>query len=249
MMQTYSNRRKIHLLLIPIVFLISVSYCFSQDLLVKMNGDTLGIAVIEIQQDFLVYTKTDLNEERVFTTARKKLDRIIYENGEEFIFKNEPYLINGEPYISEDQKAAQVIAQHRGDYLYVSSGYFGPSMYRDGFKQSSTEVRKLYENNPEALYLFNSGHTMNNLGNVFGIPSGFFVGWELGNFFSSNAKVNPEIMVFAGVGSLISIVLNKNGVSNIRKSAELYNEGIRKKKEIEFGFHSTENGVGLVLSF
>lgn len=56
-----------------------------------MNGDTLEIEVKEIQELYLIYTKNSEDAERIFTTRRSRLDRIIYESGEVFIFSEEPF--------------------------------------------------------------------------------------------------------------------------------------------------------------
>jgi len=38
-----------------------------------------------------IYTKNSEDAERIFTTRRSRLDRIIYESGEVFIFSEEPF--------------------------------------------------------------------------------------------------------------------------------------------------------------
>lgn len=79
------------IILFGAVFFFCTSTSYSQDLLVKMNGDTLEIEVKEIQELYLIYTKNSEDAERIFTTRRSRLDRIIYESGEVFIFSEEPF--------------------------------------------------------------------------------------------------------------------------------------------------------------
>jgi hypothetical protein len=69
-----------------IAFFSIINFLSAQDILIKHNGDTIAISVIEINYKYLIYHKLDVDTLMVFTTQRDKLDRINYENGDTYIF-------------------------------------------------------------------------------------------------------------------------------------------------------------------
>jgi len=246
----YSSLTKISLKsCLSVVFYIMFMSCsYTQDLLVKMQGDTIPIEVIEIQEKYLVYHKINIEDKRVFTTARNKLDRIIYSNGEEYIFKDESLSAKAENAL-ETEELQSFIELYRAEFVTFNSGFFAPSIYQNTRKLSNVQVNQIYKDNPEALLLYRRGRTSNILGNIMGLPAGYIFGYQIGNAISDVRKVDQDWMLISGVGCLFSIILNVKGVSDIRKSTQKYNNSIGKIDDVSIGFQSTESGFGLVLSF
>lgn len=239
--------RLIKLCLFVGLFLMVQSSIFSQDLLVKIQGDTIPVKVIEIQESFLVYHKTDLDEERVFTTRRDKLDKIIYANGKEFIFRDEVF-VSDEVTIKKKKKEMKV-KELNNQFLRVGNGFFGPSVRRYGRSLNPSQVRELYDVNDEALHLYNTGRSYTIIGNVLGFPFGYILGSQLANYFSSNRRVKESLFVASVMGSFVSIIFSVKGLRNIKKSTKVYNQHLQMREEKKLGFQSTQNGIGLVLSF
>jgi len=151
---------------IILIALCSVSVSYSQDLLVKMNGDTLVIKVVEIQESFLVYHKSKVSEERVFTTHRRKLEKIIYGNGDVFVFADEPFMEEGDD--ESSSKGNYELDVKVDSYMSYKSGFLAPSILHNGYKLSAAEVKEIYADYPDALHSYTSGRTSNIIGNIIG---------------------------------------------------------------------------------
>ena len=246
-MLQYFERISTKIIFIGLVTFLSISKSFSQDLLVKMNGDTLSISIIEIQESFLVYHKLDVDTERVFTTHRRKLDRIIYENGKQYIFAEESVKTE-EEYVQREGEMNVKDDVLESEYLVVKNGFITPSFSMNGVKLGTNHILKLYEENETAERLYRKGKNQNFFGNFLGVPSGFIIGYQFGEFLQGR-DTNPKLFWPSLVVGVISVVLNVKGVNNIKKSAKVYNSDLRRPEGIELGMQSTDSGFGLVLSF
>lgn len=233
---------KFSFLTLAILFFVSSGN--SQDLLVKANGDTIAIKVIEIQEFYLLYYKTELDEERKFTTARSRLNKIIYTDGKEFVFAEE---IFGEEEDIEELIMAK--EKYRSESLRMNSGIFAPSIYRNSEKLSNVEVESIYEDHPQALRLFKKGRSTNILGNLLALPSGFIFGNQLSKTLFFQEEANVRLLLGSGFAGILSVILNKNGVGQILESTKVYNTSINTDKEVSLEFKLTPHGAGLVFSF
>ena len=203
----------------------SFSNSFSQDVLIKSNGDSLSITVVEINGKYLIYKKYGQGD-RVYTTAKNKLDKIIYANGE--VLAMEEYEE------TEDSKL-----------LVIKRGYFAPNIFSKERKFTSKELINLFEEsgNKNAMKLFKLGRARNIAGNILGVPAGFFLGYELSNIFINNNGFNSTVFWASSFASVVSITLNIVGRKNIRNSVKAFNDDLL----IQLG--STNNGIGMQMSF
>lgn len=228
---------------------------FSQDVLVKMNGDSIPIQILEIQEHYLVYKKLNLTEERTFTTSRKKLDRIVYENGKNFIFAEEAYVpqtIELDPEIERkniEREKAIVRIRKKLNAVQFHYGFWGPSIKANQIKLSPLEVKMLYKDNQQASDLYRRGRWQNIFGNIIGFPAGYFFGREISKGFSSKHEMSEKRVLVSGLVGLISIAFNLNGINKIRESVKVYHNGLKPENEPSLGFGATSNGLGLVMTF
>lgn len=126
-------------------------------------------------------------------------------------------------------------------------------------KLSSTEVRSLYANNPEALRLYNTGMAKKTIGNILlygGITSVIVKHYSA--LTTSNNGPNTEsynnVLYFVGAGAALIAIPIKIGFSRkIKKSVLLINEDLRNSQtgfNIESTtFISNSNGVGFSITF
>ncbi len=57
----------------------------AQELLITNAGDTITISIVEFKGDLLYYKK--INSDKILISNFKFLNRLIYSNGDNFIFK------------------------------------------------------------------------------------------------------------------------------------------------------------------
>lgn len=147
------------------------------------------------------------------------------------------------------EKVNQSIQIYKNKFLRMKNGFFGPSIYRGDSKLNTVVVKNVYKDNPEALLLYNNGRSTNTIGNLIGLASGYIVGSQFAQALSPDRKADRGLFIMGGIGSLASIILNVNGLRNIEKSTRVYNNSINALDEVSLKFRSTQNGLGLVLSF
>jgi len=100
----------------------------------------------------------------------------------------------------------------------MKSGFFGPSIIRSGTRLSTSEVKNIYSENQDALDRFSAGRTSKILGDVIGFPAGYIVGYQIGKYLTSNPTVSGRWFGIGSVATVVSILLTRSGINNIRQS-------------------------------
>ncbi len=224
----------IRYIILLICFILPYIKGFSQDLLIQTNGDTVAISVIELNYTHFFYNKIGFGE-RMFSTPRDYLKKILYKNGSFYLFGKE----------KESQKSKLKRAAVAGGILYVENGLFAPSIETKNRVLSSKEVVQLYRDigNEKAVKLFQKGRTQNIVGNILSMPAGFFLGRELARAINSSKSTNSAIIIASSVVGIISITLNIQGTKKIKDSVKSYNHIVL----MELG--ATQNGIGMQMNF
>ncbi len=225
--------------LITTTILTFIIICSSsaQEKLVKRNGDTIAIKLIELNEKHVIYNKSVLADERVFTTSISKLSALIYADGT---------IVNLGPDNVVIIKNGETTSLKKSPYpiLYLKNGYFGPKVYSKEKNYSSDNVMYLYDEigNIEAQQLFAKGRNQNILGNIIGLPSSFMFGWQLGNTLSGQES-NTTIYVASAIGTIVSLLISSSAIKKINKSVVSYNESVTTRLGI------SENGIGFITEF
>lgn len=167
--------------------------------------------------------------ERVFTTPRSKLDRILYASGEVYIFNDLVEEIQYDPNYTP---------------LTFHNGFWGISIRKKDERLNSRQVIALYNEmeHMRSIRLYKKGKAQIIWGNILAIPSGYLLGSELYNVLSSN-DVSTAKLIGSLVGAIASVSIGVSGERNVRRSVDLYNESLI----VNIG--GTKNGIGLSLSF
>ena len=213
----------------------SISTIIGQDVLIKINGDSLNIKVIELNDKYLIYNNLDIDNQRVFTTHRNKLRQINYASGETYKFADS---------IKKDEN--KKIAKAEGKIkLYVSNGFFGPYLRTKTRRIPSGELRDLFyqTENYKALKAYNKAKSQIVWSNILAFPSGYILGGQVYNALDSRRRVNAAALIGSTIGAIISITMGVNSKNNMQKSADYYNE------YLGLTIDGTPNGVGLVYNF
>lgn len=207
----------------------------AQEKLIKKNGDTLAIKLIELNEKYVIYNKTILDDERIFTTPIGKFLSLIHTNGR---------IINLADHLKIQKEYIDSLKNPEFPVLYAKKGYWGVNIYSDEKDYCGTDLLLLYSKigDTEAKRLLEKGRNQNIFGNILGLPAGYILGYQIGRAFSGQ-KINPLLMFAGTIGSAISLGLNVRGISNMKKSVKSYNESVILK----YGLN--ENGLGLIMEF
>jgi len=216
------------------VFILSIfltSNAVAQDKLVKNNGDTIYIKVIKFNRSNLVYSKIGMSENRKFTTPHSRLNKLIFRDGRSIDFSSNEF---------RKKMNIDTIASSLFPMLKAKSSFLGIRISSDTKKFSRKDVVDIYDRigNGSATRMYLRGKKQNRVGNLLGLPAGYFLGRQIYIRRRSNL-----ITFFATVGAVASLVLNYNGKKNMRKSVDKYNKSVNLK------FGASDSGIGLNYNF
>ena len=112
------------LLLTTLTFL-SLTVCYSQDLITKISGDTIQVKIIEIGQTEIKYKKFDNQNGPIYIISKSDILLIRYENGTKEVYNKDKQLDNNSPsnLTNED---------------FFKKGYTDASIYYKGYKGAGT---------------------------------------------------------------------------------------------------------------
>lgn len=126
--------------------------------------------------------------------------------------------------------------QNSPKLLDISSGYF-----EGNTKISKKQFKQILSTNQKAFSEFKTGKTIHTTGTIVAAASAVYLGVTIGG---DNAESEDYIAGGLGlVGGLLAVI---GGKSMINKSVKTYNSSI---KEITFNLKTTNNGIGLIVSF
>jgi len=224
--------------LITFIFfsLLFLSSSNAQQKLIKKNGDTLSIKLIELNEKYVIYNKSIHTDGRIFTTSVSKFSSLIYQDGSNLLLgpENKIVIKNG--------KVGTII---KSPYpkLYVKQGFFWQKVYSKE-KSIYSNVKQLYTmvGDKEGERLLRKGEHQNILSNIIGIPSIIILSGQLVGSIMGH-KSNYRLYLASGLGTIISIWLNRISSKNIKKSVSSYNESIYTR------INASNNGIGLIMEF
>ena len=206
---------------------------FAQDTLVERSGRLRIVHVLEETVDSVSYYADFVpgGRPRRETIAREKLLGLRYADPER--------QRRGE------RVAARAEAQGAGDLLALRNG-FSVSKYRlGGVELTREEVDDLFAPLPEASRHSANGRSLQTIGNMFGVPGGFLLGWQLVNVISSERVAN-QTLLYAGIGgSVVGAVLHHLGSVQHTRAVNDYNAGRRPG----LGWRPASGGIGVAYRF
>ncbi|NEN24527.1 hypothetical protein G3O08_13550 [Cryomorpha ignava] len=121
---------------------------------------------------------------------------------------------------------------------------------QNGMRLTPKQLLKITESNPEAYQEMKKAKENYDFANVLGFIGGGLIGWPIGTAIGGG---EPH-WILAGVGGavLLCIIPLSNGYNNRSMNAvEMYNSGLVQSqyKVPSFKLGSTQNGIGLLISF
>lgn len=213
--------RKIFLLIAFLLFNLNL---FSQDILVRTNGDRINCKIISIDSVNVNFSY-DRNGTEINTNIRKEqLKDIIYESSS---------------------------GQHNSDSITMKKVVGGYHFYQGDKRLNISQLVKTMESNELAYNEMKAAQTNNTIASIFGFSGGFLVGWTLG---TAVAGGEPNwVLAGVGAGLiLISIPITQKFNEQAKTAVDSFNTGINtgsfwKKTELKFAMSG--NGIGLILNF
>ena len=107
------------------ITILTMSFCFSQDLITMRSGEDIQVKILEVSQDAIKYKKYDNLEGPVFTINKADALMIRYENGTKDIF-------------NEVQKTSNVSSAGIGNTDQYVKGQSDAMTYYRGYKGAGT---------------------------------------------------------------------------------------------------------------
>lgn len=202
-----------------IIFFFGKNY--SQDIIIKRNGDEIKAKVIEITNTLVKYKKHSNLSGPIYNIEKKNILMIRYQNGEKDIF--------------ETTKTKQIANTMKLD---MDGGYF-----KGNTPISKKEFKKILFTNPKAKKMFKSA----NLVIATGALSEFAGLLMITPQPHTNKKSNANEIVFGAILTLSGIYSIFEGAKLKKKAVKIYNDNINNKLNISLnlGF----NKVGVVINF
>ena len=112
------------------------------------------------------------------------------------------------------------------------------------------DLLEITQSNPEAYQEMKRAKSNHSLANVMGFIGGGLIGWPIGTAIGGG---EPK-WVLAGAGAVVlffAIPLSTGYNKRSKSAVEIYNSGLAQSqlKSPSFTLASTQNGIGLLISF
>lgn len=140
-------------------------------------------------------------------------------------------------------------AQIPSDSVFVTKNFWGYKFYQKGQRLNFNQLPYIMEGSNDAYSLITKARTNNTISSIISGTGGFLIGWQL-----ASAIIGGEPnWILAGVGGgliIVSIPIFSKSHRQSLEAVEMYNAGLSAdnlKAQLNFG--TTENGIGLKLSF
>ena len=202
-------------------FIIFIGKTYSQDIIVKKNGDEIKVKVIEITKTFVKYKKHSNLTGPIYNIEKNDIFMIKYQNGEKDIF--------------ETTKTYQIKDTMKLD---MDGGYF---IGNKSIKKK--EFKRILFTNPKAKKMYKNA----NLVIATGAISEFFCSLMI---FSPSRTVlsEKENLALGIITTLSGIYLTFEGVRLKKKAVKIYNDNINNNK-FNISLNLSLNKVGVVINF
>ncbi len=106
------------------------SICFSQDLIIKKNGDEISVKVMEITTDLIKYKNYNFQDGPLRSISQSDVYMIVYENGEKEKFgdtqkttANEQVSYSYQPVEVEREPEVESERKYKGNQFTIGTGY------------------------------------------------------------------------------------------------------------------------------
>ncbi len=203
-------------------------FSFSQDMIIRTNGQNIDCKVISIDSNYVNISYYHGNQEIKTRIELDKVLKIVYE-GESSIGTITPDSI----------------------YAKKESGFY--NYYYKEMKIDKSEVKRIVGMNSQAYKEIKKINANIATGVVFAVAGAVLITIPIVQATSESYFKKPKWFLAAGGGVLmvLAVPINLNNRSYLHNAIEIYNEGLNKtsmeKTELLFGF--TENGLGFRLIF
>jgi hypothetical protein len=111
---------------IIVTFLLSLSYCFSQDIITKKSGEEIQAKILEVNPTNVKYKRFDYLDGPIFTLLKSDIAMILYQNGVKELFNDNeqkspvsivspaPSVARGDLYLQGQKDARRYYKKYKG---------------------------------------------------------------------------------------------------------------------------------------
>lgn len=199
---------------------------FAQDIIILKSGDEIQSQVEEVGTDIIKYHKFENLTGPIYSIEKTQVFMIKYKNGTKDVFNAESTPAVQQAMTPQATSPVQPAVQGVEELRYKKGGAVA---IKDKYL-SKAECIKIFEANPDALRLYNSGMKLITIGDIISyatlIPSlgvSIMVSKEILPVF----PYAPVTIAVLTAGLVSSIVITVNGRHKIRDAVNVYNKGIK----------------------
>ncbi|MFD1550757.1 hypothetical protein DNU06_05850 [Putridiphycobacter roseus] len=201
-------------IILLLLFILSINYSYSQDYILKKNGNKIKVKIVEIQTEKIKFLRYSDLDGPTYSIKKEKVAKIIYENKEVvdiIVPPVVPPVTNKTETVDLDSNRIKYLTVHKGNY------------YEGGIAISKKEFLKILSTNP---YASNELQRRRNL--ITGAITCIFVGTATGVLGVLNG---PYYLVQTG-SSLITtgIIVGLFAPTRFWKAVEEYNRGLDRER-------------------
>jgi len=112
------------------------------------------------------------------------------------------------------------------------------------------ELLTIMKPNSEAYTIMKKAKGSRDIGTIIGSVGGFMVGWSIGGLIGKG-EIDTKLLIAGGALVIASIPFGSSYNSNATKAVNIYNDGLSNPMNggAFFEIHTSENGIGLKVSF
>jgi hypothetical protein len=207
-------------------YIISVSsLCFSQDMILRKNGNTIECNVLRVDSVNVHFKMQRGGVEVETLLAMDEVEKILYEGD----------------FDPNTTVPSEIVVKPLG----LTTKY-----YHNGIPLKNHELAGLLSLNKLAHEEYKKAQGSNAAATIFSLAGGFLVGWPVGTAIAGG---EPNWWLAVGGAGLIllSIPMTIDAKEKVYNAVEIYNEGLAQTSEVKtklmLGF--SQNGIGIRLVF
>jgi hypothetical protein len=210
-----------------------IQFSYSQDLIIKTNGDTIRCTVVEVGIDLIKCRDYRFEQGQIYNILKRDVEKVIYEN-------NETEMIDGGEPIGKLYRDEPV--------TYKMRFFSTPVIYQGITRLNNKNIQYIFRPYPEVSRNYNAGKRLIIFGDIIFIPSLAVLSVSLANLPSGDAANNTAIAI-GSIGTFAGLLMVWFGNQNIDYAIRLFNEKVSESSEVSLNAGISNNGFRLKINF
>jgi hypothetical protein len=206
---------------------------FSQDIIIKTNGDTIRCKVVEVGIDLIKCRDYRYQDGQIYNILKRDVEKVVYENNEtEMIEGGEPL---GKLY--RDQPVT-----------YRMRFFTTPVVYQGITRLTEKNIQYIIRPYREVSRNYRAGKRLIIFGDIIFIPSLAILSVSLANLPDAD-KANNTAIAVGSIGTFAGLLMVWFGNQNIDYALKLFNETVGESSKVTMKAGLSGNGLGMTIIF